>query len=82
MNIFVFFYIADILPMFADIFADKSDNIFLDPRRYIRRHDICNIEQYHNVSEFKQWLYPKQSTCTVWLQHVNNIANSPLLIVI
>ena len=29
--------------MFADIFADKSDNFFLDPRRYIRQHDICNI---------------------------------------
>ena len=29
--------------MFADIFADKSDNFFLDPQRYIRQHDICNI---------------------------------------
>ena len=28
--------------MFANIFADKSDNFFLDPWRYIRRHDICN----------------------------------------
>ena len=33
--------------MFADIFADKSDNIFLDPRRYIRGHDICNIGSYY-----------------------------------
>ena len=30
--------------MFADIFANKSDNFFLDPRRYIRRHDICKID--------------------------------------
>ena len=30
--------------MFADIFADKSDNFFLDPWRYIRRHDICNTD--------------------------------------
>ena len=43
MNIFVFFKFVDILPMFADIFVDKSNNFFLDPRRYIRRHDICNI---------------------------------------
>ena len=41
---FCIFYFADILPMFADIFVDKSDNFFLDPRRYIRRHDICNID--------------------------------------
>ena len=47
-NIFVFFYIADILPMFADIFVDKSDNFFLDPWRYIRRHDICNIDVYNS----------------------------------
>ena len=39
---FVFFKFTDILPMFADIFADKSDNFFLDPWRYIRQHDICN----------------------------------------
>ena len=38
-----YFCILLSLPMFADIFADKSDNFFLDPRRYIRRHDICNI---------------------------------------
>ena len=58
MNIFVFFYIADILPMFADIFADKSDNIFLDPRRYIRRHDICNI----GISDYS---YPLKHCCAL-----------------
>ena len=42
---FVFFYIFVffILPMFADIFADKSNDSFLDPWQYIHRHDICNI---------------------------------------
>ena len=33
--------------MFANIFADKSDNFFLDPWRYIRRHDICNTDVWH-----------------------------------
>ena len=36
--------------MFADIFADKSDNFFLDPRRYIRQHDICNIDPNYKWS--------------------------------
>ena len=44
---FVFSKFVDILPMFADIFANKSDNLFLDPSQYIRRHDICNIDQNH-----------------------------------
>ena len=40
--------------MFADIFADKSDNIFLDPRRYIRRHDICNIAKNQAPEAFNE----------------------------
>ena len=45
--------------MFADIFADKSDNFLLDPRRYIRRHDICNIGIFVSYNETSKafWIY-------------------------
>ena len=51
---FCIFYFADILTMFAEISADNSDNFFLDPWRYIHRHDICNID-FDHINQFHSW---------------------------
>ena len=49
--------------MFANIFADKSDNFFLDPWRYIRRHDICNIGSDSCSLEFPKILLLQPAGC-------------------
>ena len=43
MFIFVFFNAKQHLPIFSDIFAVAANKFHSGPRRYIRRHDICNF---------------------------------------